>query len=481
MRSPRVILSLLFSLFFLSVPTVSHALKVTVTGCSPLSGSIGSTVGMGGVTATSGSTTLTFSSTQSFTTPQCIRTAGGNVYLITSGSGTSWTISQPAVAGEMGVTFTVLTTFRATRSALPGVTDPTTGLPFIDLSTVPLTTPDFTITYLLCFAGPARVFLDSSGGVNRILLDNVMIIVDPTVQCAPGSSPCAPLQIQATSEVPPAVSTADFPALPAGGYPGGVKMSGTFFGLITNDTASATGLGNGDVINVTSPGPADTQTSLPGSCSGTPTCVFTAGATSSSVPSIDTFLSETVQLVCPGTATMCPPSLGFTLNINANAGDSFDPKLGGTAGSQKPDSNNLKAFLASFAAFSPTVNVTNVANGSVTLSAPFTLDMKSSFAFPNMIDATTNEIGVAVGPLDTTIPAGSFHTTPNGCFEFQGPRDTVFLEARLCPLGGNKYRFTAQLQGPPLIGIGIQNPVRVELRIDTSDFGRKDVQASSLN
>lgn len=482
MQSSKVLLGILFLLILASIPSHSSALTVTITGCSP--GSPVASSGTGTVTATSGSTTLTFATSQAFTTPQCILTAGGNFYFIISGSDISWNSSQPAAVNE-SASFNLLT-MSSTTLTTTGI-DSSTNLPFVNLGTQSV--GDFTVTCVLCppvFPGFfARAFLDSSGSVVKILMDNMKISVSSTASCS--ATALCPIQIRAASDstdnctLPTQTTATDkcLVFLPAGGYPAGGKMTGRFFPTATNDTVFASAVANGDVVNAIGPGPLDIPVTLPYTIPGCPTCFFTpVDQFHSSIPATDTFISETVQLVCPAGQTTCPPSIAFALNIGLVPGDNFDPRLSGSGVGSTSASDGF-SFATPFAAFSAEVQPGDAA---VAVESAFTLAKNSSLSFQNAghrINGSATEIGLTIGPFDTTLSMGTLHLTGSGAYSGQGTQDGINFDVVLkflgvfsggtCVSNCNSYTLNIKGNGSPLANL--HAPVPFGLTLDGSDRG----------
>lgn len=78
--------------------------------------------GSGTITVTANSRVATFSASQTFKPGATIQTAGGNVYTIDGGSGTTWVLVQVARSSESGVSF--YTTNTSTSRARGGAQAP---------------------------------------------------------------------------------------------------------------------------------------------------------------------------------------------------------------------------------------------------------------------------------------------------------------------------------------------------------------------
>lgn len=129
-------------------------------------------------------------------------------------------------------------------------------------------------------------------------------------------------------------------------------------------------------------------------------------------------------------------------------------------------------FIVPFAAFAAKVEVRLSPvpnNDTFEVKAPFTLGADS-----NGINPPGEDVKLRVGSFSTTIPAGSFRRDAKGRFRFDGAVAGVTLEARIRPLGGQDFEFTAQGTGANLAGT--VNPVTVELTIG-DDGGSTAVRA----
>jgi hypothetical protein len=79
------------------------------------------------------------------------------------------------------------------------------------------------------------------------------------------------------------------------------------------------------------------------------------------------------------------------------------------------------------------------------------------------INPLTEDVTLKIGTFSTTIPAGSFHTTKNGGFHFEGEISGVALDVRIRSLGDNSYTLKARGNGVDLSAL--TNPVIVVLTI----------------
>jgi hypothetical protein len=106
-----------------------------------------------------------------------------------------------------------------------------------------------------------------------------------------------------------------------------------------------------------------------------------------------------------------------------------------------------------------------------------TFEVKSTFTLANGsngINPLTEPVTLRVGNFSTTIPAGSFKQDKKGQFKFEGTISGISLEAKVIPLGGNKFEFRAEGKNVNLTGI--VNPVNLELAIG-DDRGTATVTA----
>ncbi len=387
--------------------------------------------------------------------------------------------SVPTPSAALTVVISQGATTLVTRQSLVTQPDPTTMVPttVVDLSGIPATTLNgFTITCSLCSdpvtAAPLipQAMAQQSGSVEKVILDNVTITAPAT--CS-GAAPCS-LTITASSD------PSDFPtAKPPGGYPSGVLMSGFFSGPASvspaGDTISGVGRGQGDVINATpGGGPADTEVSMPSSCTGSLNCAFTATTTTNS---FNDQIAETIQLNCGPEALSCTPSLTSQVRVTfVNPGDSVDlPFATGQSRTHAAapliePAGVLVPFSAGapFATFSPKmVNIIGLTNFKV--EAPFTLNAAS-----NGIDPLREFVNFQVGTYAATIPPGSFSKNAQGFFVFNGFNRGVALQAVLIPLGGADWEFQVEGRGANLTGT--ENPVPVGLTIK-DDTGTASVTA----
>jgi hypothetical protein len=81
----------------------------------------------------------------------------------------------------------------------------------------------------------------------------------------------------------------------------------------------------------------------------------------------------------------------------------------------------------------------------------------------NGIDPLTEAVSVQVGTTALTIPAGSFHRTSAGAFEFAGVQEGVTLHVTITPLTRASFEVVARGEGAELTGMAV--PVAVGLTI----------------
>ena len=202
----------------------------------------------------------------------------------------------------------------------PGVPSTVSGVTTTRVTIASFVYKGFTIS--------GTVTSQQSGTLQKITFNPTAVTANAGSGCnTSATNPCR-IEIIATSNI------ADFPAgKPVGGYPAGVFMAGFFTGPqaaspngdTISMTSEASGLGgtvaaptttlvNTAVINAT-PGtaPGDSKVSLPSSCTGSPTCKFTA---TTALKSFNSQITETVQQRCEGTLTSCRTRLRTAVIIN---------------------------------------------------------------------------------------------------------------------------------------------------------------------
>lgn len=107
-------------------------------------------------------------------------------------------------------------------------------------------------------------------------------------------------------------------------------------------------------------------------------------------------------------------------------------------------------------------------------------DVKAMFTLgtgSNGINPTTEDVVLHLGNFAITIPAQSFRQDKKGRFKFEGVIGRVELEAKITPLGGNRFEFKAEGEGARFRGTA--NPVVVEFII--GDDGGSTTVAPDLN
>jgi hypothetical protein len=113
---------------------------------------------------------------------------------------------------------------------------------------------------------------------------------------------------------------------------------------------------------------------------------------------------------------------------------------------------------SSFSAFCAELELSQEEPKEFELHAKFMLGTTS-----DGINPLTEDVTLKIGTFSTTIPAGSFHTTKNGGFHFEGEISGVDLDVRIKPLGDNSFTLKAQGKGVDLSAL--TNPVTVMLTI----------------
>lgn len=237
----------------------------------------------------------------------------------------------PIVAYALTVVISngVATVTCPTDLVCPGGTGPTTDAIGVTTTTVNLnglTVGGFTIDTTPGLT-QAKAIAEQSGSVERIIIVETTITAPSTCST---TSPCS-ITITATSDA------GDFPnTKPPGGYPSGVIVSSFVFpagASAAGDKVSVSGLGQGEFINAT-PGPGDSQVSLPKACTGDPGAQVEFDGTSVDCPLLSAVGSyyddiiETIQLDCAG-AEACSPSMQVSVDMTfANPGDQIDLPVG---------------------------------------------------------------------------------------------------------------------------------------------------------
>jgi Concanavalin A-like lectin/glucanases superfamily len=96
----------------------------------------------------------------------------------------------------------------------------------------------------------------------------------------------------------------------------------------------------------------------------------------------------------------------------------------------------------------------------------------------NSIDPLTEEVTVQVGTSALTIPAGAFHRTSTGAFQFAGVIEGVTLQVTITPLTRATFEVFAHGEGAALTGIAV--PVLVGLTIG-DDHGRTTLPIAEVS
>jgi len=380
-----------------------------------------------------------------------------------------------------GAKFTVQSTPQQTLTDATGVT--TTTIPLASFVHA-----GFTIV--------ATVSSQQSGTLQKITFNPTTITANAGSGCS-AAAPCR-MEILATSD------PCDFPtAKPAGGYPAGVFMMGSFAGpqVATNgDTISMTGEASGatssstspeacnstdtrpvaipitdDVINATpGTGPANIGVSLPSSCTGSPACKFMA---STFKRAFSTQITETVQQICPIESTSCLTRLRTKLNVEikavgnrvtlpldhvtVNPDPQPDPAL-----KKNPTQQLITQVSPPFSDMD--VGLLEVGRNDFLLTAKLRLDSD------NPIDPSKEEVFLRVGPFSLTIPPNKFKRLLQGkLYTFLGRIDGMEIVATFARdlrnpsvwtfiAGVHDVKLKPLLPAPPL-----QVPVEIGVGFDT--------------
>ena len=303
------------------------------------------------------------------------------------------------------------------------------------------------------------------------------------------ANPCR-IEVVATSD------QNDFPTeKPAGGYPAGVFMLGSFSGTQAagnGDTISMTGEASGlrlipsdiantppiaepvstDVIN-TKPGtdPGNTGASLPSSCSGNPTCKFMA---TSLKRAFSTQITETVQQRCDASATSCLTRLRTRLNVEIKTSGnsvSLPTDVVTTNPDPRPEAQippEQKKNTTERLAFEMSPPFSSVDVGQLAVGRnDFVLTAKLKLGAGNTINPAAEEVYVRVGPFSMTIPPGKFKDLLQGkLFIFVGKVDgrdvaATFARDRADP---SLWTFVAGVHNVQLTGLP-HPPLQVAVEI----------------
>lgn len=291
------------------------------------------------------------------------------------------------------------------------------------------------------FTISATVTSQQSATLQKITFNPTAITANADSRCnTSATNPCT-IEVIATS------NDKDFPTLkPTGGYPAGVFMAGYFTGTEpahtsppdpNGDTISMTGEASGlsaanlplnsDVINATpGSGTGDILVSLPSSCTGKPTCNFTA---TTALRSFNTQIQETVQQACDPGQTTCRTRLRTTVRVNIKTPGNKVTLPAGTVTVDPPPPgapprNQTALLIAETQPPFGTLDVRNlaVASRAFALTAKITLDPGSR------INPVGEEVYLRVGYFAMTIPAGKFKQQGN-FFTFIGKVDNLNVAA----------------------------------------------------
>jgi len=345
----------------------------------------------------------------------------------------------------------------------------------VGVSATTLVLTDSTGTATTFTYGPftisGTVTAEQSGTLQRITFNPTTITATPTAPtvCDLTATNRCQLQIIATSD------TLDFPYdKPVGGYPAGVFMAGGFTGTEPRhlsppnpdgDTISMTGEAGGldttvtpavvlnnSVINATpGTGTADLPTSLPATCTGSPTCKFIA---TSAVKSFNSAIQKTVQQVCAGEAQVCKTQLRTTLNINIKRAGSKVSLPGGmvtvTPPKQgEPPRNLLEILLAETLPPLASFDVEKLLVG----RNDFALTAQLKLTLTESINPASEEVYMRVGDFTLTFLPGKFRRLLDGrLYSFLGRIDgydiaAIFVRDRVDP---KAWSFVAGVHGVQL-------------------------------
>jgi len=345
------------------------------------------------------------------------------------------------------------------------------------------------------FTISATVSSQQSGTLQKITFNPTTIIANAGTGCTT-AAPCR-MEILATSD------PCDFPTeKPAGGYPAGAFMMGSFVGAQpagNGDTISMTGEASGasssgslegcistdtrpvaipitdDVINATpGTGPANIGVSLPSSCTGNLTCKFMA---TTFKRAFSTQITETVQQVCPIESTSCLTRLRTKVNIEIKtAGNRVTLPLDHVTVNPDPEpnpalkKNPTKQLISQVSPPFADMDVGLLEVG----RNDFLLTAKLRLESSNPIDPSKEEVFLRVGPFSMTVPPNRFKRLLNGkLYTFVGridgremvmtfardlrnPNDWTFIA------GVHDVQLKAVLPAPPL-----QVPVEIGVGLDT--------------
>ena len=366
----------------------------------------------------------------------------------------------------------------------PGQT--TTDATGVTTTSVPIASfafPPFTIT--------ATVTAQQSSTLQKISFNPTTITANSNGGCT-ATNPCR-MEIVATSE------PTDYPLpKPAGGYPAGVYMMGSFAGTqaaLNGDTIAMTGEASGlsvstsdsgdtvvqpvstDVINATpSTGPANIGVSLPSTCTGDPACKFMATTLRKA---FSTQITETVQQVCATGEASCLTQLKTRLNIEIKTpGNRVSLPLDhitANADPAHPEINPTEQLVKTLAPQFGNIDVNELA----VFRNDFALTAKLRVGANGSIDPSKEEVFIAVGSFSMTIPPGKFVKLLQGkLFSFIGKvdgKDVIATFAR--ERDTSAFLFVLGVHGVRLAGLP-QPPLQVPVEIGVgSDIGSDLVTA----
>jgi hypothetical protein len=359
----------------------------------------------------------------------------------------------------------------------PAIVGPGTPLTDAGVTTNSIPIASFVHTSgAVAFTVNATVSSQQSATLQKITFNPTTITANTGSACST-SSPCR-MEVIATSD------QLDFPAeKPAGGYPAGVFMMGSFTGpqaaspngdaiamtaeasgvrLLSTETDTGSGIEpvSTDVINAT-PGtdPGNTGASLPSGCTGNPGCKFIATALRKA---FSTQITETVQQECAEGATSCLTRLRtrFTVEIKTAGNRVSLPLEHITTNEIPPDPqdpgapppNPTEQLVFGIAAPFSDIEVNSLTIGvnGFALTAKLKLDAGAT------LDPSADEVYFRVGDFSTTLVPGSYKTMAQGrLFLFAGRLDgreilTTFTRDRMDVA---LWHFAAAVQGIQLTGV----------------------------
>jgi len=82
------------------------------------------------------------------------------------------------------------------------------------------------------------------------------------------------------------------------------------------------------------------------------------------------------------------------------------------------------------------------------------------------INPLSQPVGLKVGGFSTTIPPNSFKASSIGWFKYEGTLNGVDLEARIVPLGSNRYAFRAEASAK---GLTAPAPGKTDVELSVGD------------